>query len=695
VKPAESRTSLVSPASTRVRRLVAGAIAASLAGVAGLAQAGGDKLKDLPVLASSNGVLDLLMIAKAEPATLLTPVVPKQAMVYEICPRPKDGSEECPAEYDTPNLYGGTRLQLEQGDVLRIHLVNRLPPITDASHAAEVGMAWLSLSPTNLHTHGMLVAPRYPTHANPTYGDNVFVLTLNPDNGVPPPDSEFHSDVRLGSTDYEIRIPAAHPSGLFWFHPHVHGISSNQVTAGLSGTITIGKISDYACKGTRCASFLAKIPVRTMMLKDIQVLADGTIFSETDPAFCEQHEHQKDPPQGGCDGAPGTGYEGGRYYVTLNGQQYPTIAVGSPHGEIWRLTNASSNAIYNLQLSNAQNKSGIVMQVLSIDGVAVQPRKGQSRDQLLQTGGAKFDPVPCPGIGADAGARPAGTAAGMPLCVRRMVMMPASRVEVWVAYRDAAGNLAAPPAGTTASLRTVGHQTGEIGGAWTSIDIAKVEFAGTGPRPDDPRALSIADDARRLAEPTDLADELRKYNISVGAETKCAPLAAGHTRRIYLGRAGETLAFGMGYEEEDENDNPVPGSVQEVAPFNPDRPTICVPLGPGNTPVHERWEIVNIGDEDHSFHMHQVRFSVLARDRINGEIVPGTGNPGILHDSIPLKHGTGDCESIAAYHAGACQAYIQVIDVPFAVAGDFVYHCHVLEHEDGGMMARIRVRPNP
>jgi len=25
--------------------------------------------------------------------------------------------------------------------------------------------------------------------------------------------------------------------------------------------------------------------------------------------------------------------------------------------------------------------------------------------------------------------------------------------------------------------------------------------------------------------------------------------------------------------------------------------------------------------------------------------------------------------------------------------GDFVYHCHILEHEDGGMMATIRVLP--
>lgn len=31
------------------------------------------------------------------------------------------------------------------------------------------------------------------------------------------------------------------------------------------------------------------------------------------------------------------------------------------------------------------------------------------------------------------------------------------------------------------------------------------------------------------------------------------------------------------------------------------------------------------------------------------------------------------------------------ICLPFAIAGDFVYHCHIQEHEDGGMMATIHV----
>jgi FtsP/CotA-like multicopper oxidase with cupredoxin domain len=35
------------------------------------------------------------------------------------------------------------------------------------------------------------------------------------------------------------------------------------------------------------------------------------------------------------------------------------------------------------------------------------------------------------------------------------------------------------------------------------------------------------------------------------------------------------------------------------------------------------------------------------------------------------------------------------VEIPFAEIGDFVYHCHILEHEDGGMMAHIRVVAHP
>jgi FtsP/CotA-like multicopper oxidase with cupredoxin domain len=35
------------------------------------------------------------------------------------------------------------------------------------------------------------------------------------------------------------------------------------------------------------------------------------------------------------------------------------------------------------------------------------------------------------------------------------------------------------------------------------------------------------------------------------------------------------------------------------------------------------------------------------------------------------------------------------LEMPFKFAGDFVYHCHILSHEDAGMMNKIRIATNP
>jgi FtsP/CotA-like multicopper oxidase with cupredoxin domain len=80
---------------------------------------------------------------------------------------------------------------------------------------------------------------------------------------------------------------------------------------------------------------------------------------------------------------------------------------------------------------------------------------------------------------------------------------------------------------------------------------------------------------------------------------------------------------------------------------------------------------------------------------------------GIVQDNLPLGVATpspaiadivsnnqnGVC-TVNQWRAGQCASTPVVLDIPFAQLGDFVYHCHILEHEDGGMMARIRVVPN-
>jgi hypothetical protein len=165
-------------------------------------------------LTSKNGVLDILMIAKAAPIS--TPPASPIGWVFQICARPSDKSNACPAEVGaTSNHYGGTRLQVERGDLLKISLVNQLPLALDSEHATEPDQQYLMLNPVNLDTEGLIVSPQAPTDGDPTYGDDVFVLTFNSGNGKPTTSPRLHSTVRYDYTDYSIRIPIDHPSGLF------------------------------------------------------------------------------------------------------------------------------------------------------------------------------------------------------------------------------------------------------------------------------------------------------------------------------------------------------------------------------------------------------------------------------------------------------------------------------------------------
>ena len=45
--------------------------------------------------------------------------------------------------------------------------------------------------------------------------------------------------------------------------------------------------------------------------------------------------------------------------------------------------------------------------------------------------------------------------------------------------------------------------------------------------------------------------------------------------------------------------------------------------------------------------------------------------------------------------SGTCPVQTVVVQIPFSEVGDFVYHCHIGEHQDAGMMAHIRVIASP
>lgn len=93
----------------------------------------------------------------------------------------------------------------------------------------------------------------------------------------------------------------------------------------------------------------------------------------------------------------------------------------------------------------------------------------------------------------------------------------------------------------------------------------------------------------------------------------------------------------------------------------------------------EDWIIENRSKELHAFHIHQVHFMLL--DYLDMPV-----NEPFLRDTVNIPYLTG-----RALKYPSVRLRMDFRD-PNA-AGTFVYHCHLLEHEDGGMMGLIRVEP--
>jgi FtsP/CotA-like multicopper oxidase with cupredoxin domain len=700
----------------------AGVIAILLA-ASGVAAAGAAPLVDPPVFASRHGVLDIMMVAMPQPIPTISFTPPSSKAIihptgwgYQICPRPAYGLS-CPSGSSTVAPYGGARLALVPGDTLKIRFVNRLPKLdpNKLRHVTDPGEANLFLNPTNLHTHGLLTPARAATRSDPTFGDFVYVTVFNSANGIPVPQTTHqHGPIVMDTVDYKITIPANHPSGLFWFHPHVHGIALNQLVEGMSGLMTIGRVGDHV-RGDAANRPWPDENVRHLMLKEIQVLAGGTIgfdsgpqrvvdgevLNQEDPDFCAQFPDPGEVRHGSCPGADntaggGNNYTGGKWYMTVNGQQFPTIAVTEPDGEIWRVGTGAGSVSWDLQLVNDATQTTMTVQLIAIDGVAVHLPQDTTTGSMVEMAGGRFKVVACPNAPA--------IGSTVPVCVNEIVMMPSARTEFWVTYRNAHGVITPPPPGASATWKMVGLTMGS-GDSWPAVDLAKVQFSQSGPRRHTSNQVVVGgatDAAGVFSKPGGIFSAPVLGATASALPAGCAPLPHGHRRRIFFGFSDVTVnnTFALGYEEVDQNGKVVPGS-QKPAPdqleqFDPSHTTVCLPLGPGQTPVTETWELIQLSTENHNFHMHQARF-----------VMKG-GNGGVVQDNFPLGVATPDAGisdqvsnnqngvcTIAQWRSGHCRSTPEVFDIPFSQLGEFVYHCHILEHEDGGMMARIMVVPAP
>ena len=515
---------------------------------------------------------------------------PAMAMAADICPRPDAGSD-LPAPPDlhssggildvdlnyytrldfanrvifcfqTPSGIESPTLHVFPGDTIRIHLTNKLPSITSgpgetmSNKSNKCGDTLMRLSSVNMHFHGVNASPK--CHSDET----------------------IHTIVNSGQTfDYNIKIPKNEPPGLYWYHPHVHGIASIHVQGGATGAIIVEGIENVQ-------PAVAGLTQRLIVIRDQPQLNPNP--DDPDQPFWDVNLN----------------------YVPVPYPAYPPTVIRMQRGqkEFWRVAGAYANTILDLQVTFDGKPQ--TLEIVGWDGVPTGSQNGHRQGTLVSA--------------------------------KHLLLPPSGRVEFIVP---------AVPDGVKKALfvtRTID------GGPASDVNSAR------------PLATMIATDAAvklpriplRSGPPKPQRFEDVTDAMVTGKRTLYFLEVPGHSQT-----AGEPVFFFIVVDGQ---------TPQLFDPNNP--PAIITRRG-----AVEDWTIQNRTFELHEFHMHQIHFKILEE---NGKKVPKDQQQ--WRDTYQVGYWDGESK----------YPYIKVrMDFRGAVVGDFLYHCHILDHEDGGMMAIIRVNP--
>jgi FtsP/CotA-like multicopper oxidase with cupredoxin domain len=484
-------------------------------------------------------------------------------------------------------------LRVHPGDLVILHLTNALTELSHASAAAMPAHAHAHsaanpctsgiMSPvsTNLHFHGLTIPPV-------CHQDDVMKTSLQPG------DAPF---------EYRFKVPENEPPGLYWYHPHIHGFSKEQLLGGASGALIVEGI-ERAKKAT------AGLPERVFVIRDLDLINPNAPPAKSEPVVPKfLIDRDGDAANNGTGfGKPAKDLS--INYVPVPYPDYPPATIEMKPGEkqLWRVLNAS--AITYLNLSVLFNRVPQSLGLVAMDGVPM-----NLNDSLKDS----VDPQ---------------NHIGLP---------PGARVEFIVN---------GPAEGVTGLLVTRTVDTGPGGENDTNRMLAKI-----------------------VASPN--APESRTK-----LESSPQPLAP--SSEAWLGSVAPVLVRHLYFSEKltDPNDPTsavefyltVDGQEPRMFDMSSDIPNIVAKQG-----TVEDWVIENRSRELHAFHIHQLHFLLL---EYSGRQV----NEDFLRDTVNVP-----------YYDGRSLAYPSVrVRMDFRdpnIVGTFVYHCHLLEHEDKGMMGSIRVDP--
>ncbi len=474
----------------------------------------------------------------------------------------------------TPDGIEGPTLHVKPGDTLNISLTNHvgrpIPPHIEEEMAMSMGSAACAdpaanSSSVNMHFHGTNTRPA--CHA----------------------DEVIHTVINNGRTfQYHVKFPTNEPPGLYWYHPHIHGISEGAVLGGGTGALIVDGIEAYQ-------PIVAGLPERTLVIRDQTVAGN--------------------PTPGGL--VPSWDLTLNYVPIAYPGEVPAVLDVKPRHREFWRVVNASADTILDIGL-----KYDGVFQSLDVvgrDGVPVGSQDGAGQGVVLRT---KHILLPTAGR------------------AEFVVTTPTTSVKQaeFVTERVNTG-----PGGDNDPPRTLALLNPAVG----SKTVLPLVPAPTSTRPPPPLFERLDD--------TQVTQRRRLYF----SEKVRGPDISGHGAKPAESRIDFFIT--------------VDGAKPTI--FDPNNPPAIVTTQ-GSV---EAWTIENRSTENHEFHIHQIHFKLLKRDGVT--LAPRQQQ---FLDTVQIPYWTG---------SGPYPSVTLLMDFRGAVAGDFVYHCHILEHEDAGMMAIIRVLP--
>lgn len=436
---------------------------------------------------------------------------------------------------------------------------------------------------------------------------------------------------------YRYDIPATMPPGLYWYHPHVHGEVQAQMLMGLSGAIVVEGPQDAARRA-------ASIQDHVFVVRQAQ---------DNDTA----------PPTGGPP------------------VRAPTVAVArgpyqAPHGVGGRIDTrhelgCGTGPIDEITLNGAPVLEGVPSDA---DLAPVQMASGTRQlwrflnaatDAFLNLAlvDAEGRPLPIEVVARDGAPMTDDQGRGHTLTTSEpQLVPPAGRIEFIVTA----------PAGDKAYLLSRAVDTGCSGDQVPERRLALVKTVPTAnPAATNPSATT-------------------QNREAVAAPDLFSGLLARPTDRTRVVAMAEYPRPGSADQTDFYIAERRPGA--SFRPFTMDAPP-NIEVRAGAT---EEWELENWTNELHAFHIHQLHFRVI---EIDGKRV---ADPPLL-DVITVPAATvagpdrpqnGLSDVTKANPAQVVPGRVRIkLTFPATLAGDILFHCHLVDHEDNGMMGVVRVMP--